>query len=454
MTTGRLTRQELGWLLAQEARGAAKMLRKDVTLLTQPPPAAPQAPPQTPDVRVETTLNALDGAIDLLSELESGPPVPKRRGRIELVALIMELSPGAQISFEPGAGTEVAGDESEFRRMLHVLVGQASSAAGGGKDAATGVHVRREGDWVRVTADLGPDVSASSELERRWLSRMAVRLGGHLDLEGGTMSLVLPADAASDQSEMADLRKELEQAQQLGEAYARELAAVFAAGQLPEVDATSDRRDVATRRFELLVSLASAVYRELHPLVRGLKEHLDRTTESHVEGFLSAGLELSSELGRAAQCPIAEDTSHVDLARLAREATSAVDPHAARHGVALDIDAPEELGISSKPKALSLLVHALLDHAIQATPARGRVRVSLRSEGGVSVLSISDGGPPIPASSHADLLEHHSDPAAFGRPTGPALVIAHTTAAYLGTRVKLGEGPDGTSVAEVRLGAG
>jgi two-component system, OmpR family, sensor kinase len=429
------------------------MLRKDVTLLTQPPPADPAITPQTPDLRFETTLNALDGAIDLLTELESGPALPKRRGRIDLVALLMELSPGANLSFEPGAGTEVAGDESEFRRMLHVLVGQASSAAGGGKDTTSAVHVRREGDWVRVTANLGPDVSASSELERRWLSRMAVRLGGRLDLEGGTMSLVLPADASSDQSEMADLRKELEQAQQLGEAYARELAAVFAAGQLPEVDAASDRRDVATRRFELLVSLASAVHRELAPLIRGLKEHTDRGGPSPAEGLVSIGLELSSELGRVAQCPTTESTSRVDLARIVQEAAAAVDPQAARRRVTVDVDAPASIPIATKPAAASLLVHALLDHAILATPAGSCVRVSLRADDGTGILLVADGGPPIPAPAHADLLEHHADPAAFGRPTGPALVIAQATAAYLGTRVKLGEGADGTSVVETRFGA-
>jgi signal transduction histidine kinase len=429
------------------------MLRKDVTLLTQPPPADPAITLQPPDVRFETTLNALDGAIDLLTELQSGPVAPKRRGRIDLVALMMELSPGANLSFEPGAGTEVAGDESEFRRMLHVLVGQASSAAGGGKDTGAAVHVRREGDWVRVTANLGPDVSASSELERRWLSRMAVRLGGRLDLEGGTMSLVLPADASSDQTEMADLRKELEQAQQLGEAYARELAAVFAAGHLPEVDAASDSRDVATRRFELLVSLASAVHRELAPIMRGLKEHAERGVPSSGEGLVSIGLELSSELGRVAQCPTTESTSSVDLARLVRDAAAAVDPQAARRTVTIDIDTPESLDVSSKREALSLLVHALLVHAILATPANGRVRVSLRDDAGSGVLSVADGGPAIAAPAHADLLEHHADPASFGRPTGPALVIAHTTAAYLGTRVKLGEGADGTSVVEARLGA-
>jgi signal transduction histidine kinase len=428
------------------------MLRKDVTLLTQPPPADPAITPQTPDTRFETTLNALDGAIDLLTELESGPAAPKRRGRIDLVALLMELSPGANLSFEPGAGTEIAGDESEFRRMLHVLVGQASSAAGGGKDTSSPV-IKREGDWVRVTANLGPDVSASSELERRWLSRMAVRLGGRLDLEGGTMSLVLPADASSDQSEMADLRKELEQAQQLGEAYARELAAVFAAGQLPEVDATSDRRDVATRRFELLVSMASAVHRELAPLMRGLKEHTDRGDLSAAEGLVSIGLDLSSELGRVAQCPTTEATTRVDLARVVKDAAASVDAHAARRTVSVDVDAPESLSISTKPEATSLLVHALLDHAILATPVGGRVRASVRAEAGAGILQVTDGGPPIPAPAHADLLEHRADPAAFGRPTGPALVIAHATASYLGTRVKLGEGADGTSIVEACLGA-
>jgi K+-sensing histidine kinase KdpD len=137
---------------------------------------------------------------------------------------------------------------------------------------------------------------------------------------------------------------------------------------------------------------------------------------------------------------------------MVREAAAAVDPHAARRTVTVDVHAPEELGIASKPKALSLLIHALLDHAILATPAKGRVGVSLRADNGSGILAVTDGGPPIPAPAHADLLEHHADPTAFGRPTGPALVIAHTTAAYLGTRVKLGEGADGTSVVETRLG--
>ena len=92
------------------------------------------------------------------------------------------------------------------------------------------MKIRRQGDFVRISADLGPDTAALGELERRWLSRMALRHGGSVELEGGTHSILLQADGAIDQREVTELRKELEQAQQLGEAYARELASVLAAG--------------------------------------------------------------------------------------------------------------------------------------------------------------------------------------------------------------------------------
>src|SRR5262249_2912596 len=190
------------------ARGAAKILRQDVTLLSQPPPPDAAAPIVVPDLRVATTLNALDDAIDMLSELETGPQGSKpasRRGRIDLAAMLWEFAPTASISIEPGAGTEVFGEESELRRMLNVLLSQTNFAVGTQHEGTAAVRIRREADWIRITVNLGPDVSASTELERRWLSRMATRMGGRLDLEGGTMALLLPADASVDQSEVADL---------------------------------------------------------------------------------------------------------------------------------------------------------------------------------------------------------------------------------------------------------
>src|SRR6185436_12400099 len=174
--------------------------------------------------------------------------------------------------------------------ILHVLV-QLSNSAGAHEAASSAVRIRREGDWIRIGVDLGPDVSASLDLERRWLSRMATQMGGHLDLEGGAMALMLPADASNDQSEVADLRKELEQAQQLGEAYARELAAAFAAGepaQAPSAPVTQDRAEVSARRFDLLVGLASAMHRVLSPVFRGLREDLENHENGPPSGTLQA----------------------------------------------------------------------------------------------------------------------------------------------------------------------
>jgi two-component system OmpR family sensor kinase len=446
VTTGRLTRQELGWLLAQEARGAAKILRQDVTLLSQPPPPDAGAP-IVPDLRVATTLNVLDDAIDMLSELETGPAGSKpasRRGRIDLAALLWEFAPGASMSIEPGAGTEVFGEDTELRRMLHVLVSQTNFSVGAQHDAASApVRIRREEDWIRITVILGPDVSASTELERRWLSRMATRMGGRLELEGGTMALVLPADASNDQSEVADLRKELVQAQQLGEAYARELATVFAAGQPPEIDVRADGADVASRRFALLVALSASVHRMLTAVFRGLEEEMERVAEGSLPGgfvlHVSAGHGLLGELGRVATCPTSEPAQPTDVAKTLRDMVSESEARAARHGVRLVLETPAELVVSTRPRALSLLVRSLLDHAISASPRGTKVLVKSIADGGNARVQVSDGGPVVPAAAQSDLVEYRIDPASLGRPPGPALLVAHVVAGYLGGGLKLGE---------------
>lgn len=460
VTTGRLTRQELGWLLAQEARGAAKILRQDVTLLSQPPPPSePGITISVPDIRVATTLNALDDAIGMLSELETGSSGPKpsaRRGRIDLAALLWEFAPAASISIEPGAGTEVFGEEGDLRRMLHVLVSQTNFAVSGHDAATAPLSIRREADWIRITVDLGPDVSASTDLERRWLSRMATRMGGQLALEGGTMSLVLPADASNDQSEVADLRKELVQAQQLGEAYARELATVFAAGQMPDAEVTADPRDVAVRRFDLLVGFASAVHRSLLTVFQALEqdaERLDASTSTELGAHLSAGYGVLGEMGRVAGCPRTEANERVDVARATRDAVSDSETRAARHDVRLVLAAPEELWLPTRPRAVALLLRALIEHAIAATPKGGTVELSLGQDDGGVKLTVCDGGPVVPTGARADLLEHRVDPAALGRPPGLALLVAHTVSGYLGGVVRLGQSDSGAATAEALLRA-
>ena len=65
------------------------------------------------------------------------------------------------------------------------------------------------------------------ETERSWLSRMATRYGGRVVLDGSMQTLSLPADVDMQRKELENLKKELAAAQAQGEAYARELAAVF-----------------------------------------------------------------------------------------------------------------------------------------------------------------------------------------------------------------------------------
>src|SRR5690606_4998480 len=153
-------------------------------------------------------------------------------------------------------------------------------------------------EWVKVTVELGPDISATAELERRWLSRMAVRHGGRLELEGGTESLLLPADGASDQREVIELRKELEQAQQLGEAYARELATMLSAADRPSAPprAPSEKRE----RLATLAAAAGAIQRPLRWLIDGLRADV---------------AELGSELGE----------SHAVVQSLLRRATTGAE---------------------------------------------------------------------------------------------------------------------------------
>lgn len=460
MTTGRLTRQEIGWLLAQEARGAAKVLRQDVSILSQSSvPPAPASAVQR-EGSVEITLNALEDAIGMLSELQAGAPKPGRRGRIDVAALLCDLSPNASISLEPGAGTEVFGEETELRRMLHVLISQPNLGPGQSEASAASVRIRREKDLVRITVDLGPDASSGMEIERRWLARMATRAGGTVELEGGTLSVLLPADASADKGEVEDLRKELDQAQKLGATYARELAAAFAAG-LPESVPLSDAHDVGVRRFQLLTAFARAVHRVLSPILRGVHEEAHRmstdASDSSLAALMDPANELTSELSRIGACATGPIES-VDLSAAMRDTMSQAEARAARHGVKLELDTAGETIVSTRKKALDLLLRCLLDHAIAATPKGGTIGISLSRAGSDALVSVRDGGPVVPASAHTDLLEHRTDPASFGRPPGIALLSASVAAAYLGATLTIGEsseeGVPGALAVEVRFELG
>ncbi len=405
----RLTRHEISWLLAQEARGAAKALRTEVQELRAPGEARPTPPP------VQTSLDALDDTIEMLSALNAERRGRGRRGRIDLAALLCEIAPSARISIEPGSGTEVFGDEAELRRMLHLLVGQSSGNLPTRSEAE--ITIRRQGDFVRIGTNLGPDTSALGELEHRWLSRMALRHGGSLELEGGTQSILLQADGASDQREVTELRKELAQAQQLGEAYARELASVLTSGEIRTETPPAGARDPG--RFEGIRSMCAALRRVL----RGVP----------------AAQELVLELGQVADASLDEAPSDLDLGAVLSQTARSLDGLAARAGIELVVETVGPVGLN-RPKALiELLVKSLVSQAIAATPRGGEVRATAMATELGPVLTVTDGGPAIPEVSRQDILRHRIDPTSLGRPAGIALVVADAIAAVLDATLEVRE---------------
>lgn len=411
-----------------------------------------EAPP------VETTLDALDDAISMLSDLNTGTrgASKARRGRIDLAALLMDLSPNTRLAIEPGAGTEVFGDEQDLRRMFNLLVTQAGSTQGNTAE----VKIRRQAEWVKISAELGPDAGAQ-ELERRWLSRMATRHGGWVELEGGTQSIFLPADGASDKREVVELRKELEQAQQLGETYARELASVLAAGDIRTEPPPPIAPRGGSQRFEALQCAALGLSRTLKGLTEGLRADAQLAAESLGETHAltqslhkrtAGALELTLDLAIAADCPLDEPKSEVSIPELVQSAVADVEARAARHGVSIEVKGPTTLKLSSRPRTLLALIRGLLHHAVAATPRDGRIVLSAyRVETGI-LLSAQDGGPSVTEAHRTDVLRNRTDPSAFGRPSGVALLIAEAAAESLGAVLELRDGPGGQAEVWTLLG--
>ncbi len=455
---GRLTRQELGWLLTQEAANAAERLRTGVQVLRTNAPPPPTIVHEAPEVPVEASLDALDDVMKMLTSLHARPSsVRGRRGRIDLASLLWEVAPEARVSMEPGSGTEVFGDEGELRRMLNVLVGH-------GSGAGSHVAIKREEDEVRLAVTLGPDSSAMADTERAWLSRMAIRYGGRHELEGGNESLVLPADGAYERNEREALRKELDEARKQGEAYARELAAVFAQGEESATPSTFPPAP-GRERFPIVAQLAGAMAAEmrtmLFPIVRDLRAVKRPTTGgltevddpmegvrrrlAQVQDFL-AGLASIGDLD-ANELPI-----EVDFCDVARQAVRTLAQRAERNEVRLTVvtvpDAPDARAYGrAAPRAAAAMVRELVASALTATPRGSEVTITVIAAGqgdredlGTRVI-VDDGGAPLPANVRRAFLALELDPGTYGRPSSLPLYICGEIASAQGAQLELGDAP-------------
>jgi two-component system OmpR family sensor kinase len=461
--TDRLTKNELTWLLTQEARTAAQKLRLGVGIASaSSEPTVP--PPSNLDEGlggVETTLNQLDEAVNMLASIHGHPLARGRRGKIDLAALVWEVAPEARVQLEMGEGTTVFGDESELRRMLHVLISQSGDPL-----LAQGtpvVTIRREGDEIRIGVNLGPDTPATLETERGWLSRMAVRYGGRLELDGSMQTLVLAADVDTHRREMESLKKELAAAQAQGEVYARELAAMWSrdsSGSPSPVPSAPIISGGPTSRFppgggdglSVLVAALRALSADLRGILSAIGRDIaplrDREGEvseiaASVGRHVTGASEVVADLTRIGGCPIGELPRTADIADLIRDICGASRVRAARHEVNIVIHAPEALEETVAAASLSVLLHALLDHAINATPSGSTAVVTLADEPAGITITFDDAGPPLPPSARSGVLSREFEAIARGRPRALSLIVAYAVSTHLRYPLEIEEAPRG-----------
>ncbi len=467
MTSDRLTRNELTWLLAQEARSAAQKLRQGVGMPTGLEISPPPVTIEEGSGGVESTLNRLDDAVNMLASLHGHATTRGRRGKIDLAALVWEVAPEARVQLEMGEGTAVFGDEAELRRMLHVLIGMSGDPSTSG--GTPGVTIRRNGDEVRVGISLGPDTSTSFETERVWLSRMAVRYGGRLELDGSTRTLILGADVDTHRRELESLKRELAAAQAQGEAYARELAVLFnrevstipgsipgpppMPGSISAIPPLSSRFPTSSGDgLAVLVAsmrslgadlrgILAAIGRDIAPLRdrEGEAGEIAASVGRHVTG----ASEVVADLARLGACPIGELHRSSDLADIVREVVQSDQVRAARHEVRVVVNAPDHLEDNVPAASLAVLLHALLDHAINASPPGTEAIVTLTDESTGAIITFDDAGPALSPSARSGLLSRDFEAIALGRPRALSLIAAYAIAAHLRLALEIEDAPRG-----------
>jgi signal transduction histidine kinase len=135
---------------------------------------------------------------------------------------------------------------------------------------------------------------------------------------------------------------------------------------------------------------------------------------------------------------------------VARAALAATAQRAERSGVTLESQlacpASPALDVARMQRALLLLIQ----NAIEAMSAGGRLRVESRRDGDQAVIQVCDDGPGIPEAIGGELLEPFVSYAKPGR-CGIGLAVARHIVRAHGGSLSLANGPSRGAVAEIRL---
>lgn len=133
----------------------------------------------------------------------------------------------------------------------------------------------------------------------------------------------------------------------------------------------------------------------------------------------------------------------LDLTALARNALADAEPEAARHAIALTLDAPTaHVVLRADEAALAVLLRNLLGNALRHTPPGGQLRVGVREEASVIALTVEDSGPGIAPDERARVLDRfYRVPGTPGHGSGLGLAIVRAIAERHGAALTLDASP-------------
>lgn len=146
--------------------------------------------------------------------------------------------------------------------------------------------------------------------------------------------------------------------------------------------------------------------------------------------------------------------ARVPAAPLLRACVNEQLPLAHEKGVAVELEAGEDLAVAADPDLLPRVLENLLSNALKFTPPGGRVAVKAEAVGGLIVISFHDSGPGIAAEDLPALFDrYHQGTAGKQRQMGTGLGLAFCRAAVNAMNGTIGveSEPGHGSVFAVRL---
>lgn len=129
----------------------------------------------------------------------------------------------------------------------------------------------------------------------------------------------------------------------------------------------------------------------------------DAAARAEAFAALHAGLDRATRLvqqlltlARHEPGAIQHPAEALDLAAITCSAVADLALQAHARQIDLGVTGAVPAWVSGEPDALRILINNLLDNALRATPAGGRIDVAVSATDGVALLSIEDSGPGIP----------------------------------------------------------